>query len=285
MTNLIKIKDIASAYGISARTLRYYEDMGLIESVRRDDYAYRLYDEAAVKRLEQILILRRLNISIKDIKRVFSAPSSGLVLEVLSNKISDIDDEVALLHELKDVIMSFIQQIKDADFGNESDVKLLYEKARDIEAQLVGTGYDGNAANVNRLLEVTGKLEKRPDVVRKLPYFYNIFNVSNPIEAYALYRQAFGAEKVSEDYPGGEAHIGIEVNSFFILLRQEEAPVSAKFPSQGCCARLDSEEEVRRVYDLLGREGKKGEFLRDAGWTAAVAWVKDQYEITWMLCI
>ena len=62
MSELIKIKDMTGRYDISARTLRYYEDMGLLTSVRSDDYAYRLYDDAAVKRLEQILILRKLNI-------------------------------------------------------------------------------------------------------------------------------------------------------------------------------------------------------------------------------
>ncbi|MCL1952223.1 MAG: MerR family DNA-binding transcriptional regulator, partial [Oscillospiraceae bacterium] len=31
-------------YDISARTLRYYEDMGLLTSTRGEDYAYRLYD-------------------------------------------------------------------------------------------------------------------------------------------------------------------------------------------------------------------------------------------------
>ena len=58
MNDLIKIRDVSVKYDISARTLRYYEDMGLITSARSDDYAYRLYDEAAVQRLEQILILR-----------------------------------------------------------------------------------------------------------------------------------------------------------------------------------------------------------------------------------
>ena len=57
MNNLIKIKDVSSKYSITARTLRYYEDMGLINSARSDDYAYRMYDENAVRRLEQILIL------------------------------------------------------------------------------------------------------------------------------------------------------------------------------------------------------------------------------------
>lgn len=285
MNELIKIKDMSSKYNISARTLRYYEDMGLIASVRSDDYAYRLYDETAVKRLEQILILRRLNIGIKDIRRVFSAPGSSVVLEVLDNKVSDIDDEVALLHELKDVILEFIRQIKDADFSNDGDVKLLYEKAKDIEAQLANVDYNGNPSNVNRLLEITEKLEKKPDIVKKLPSFYNIFNVSNPIEAYELYHKAFGVEKVSEDYPNGAAHIGIEVNSFFILLRQEEEPVAAKYPLQGCCVRMATEEDLRKAYDLLTQAGKKREILQDVGWTSLVAWVTDKYSISWMLCV
>lgn len=58
MSELIKIRDMANRYDLSARTLRYYEDMGLIKSVRREDYAYRLYDEANVKRLEQRLSWR-----------------------------------------------------------------------------------------------------------------------------------------------------------------------------------------------------------------------------------
>ncbi|WP_252187486.1 MerR family DNA-binding transcriptional regulator [Anaeromonas gelatinilytica] len=43
MSNLIKIKDVSSKYDITARTLRYYEDMGLLYSTRSDDYAYRMY--------------------------------------------------------------------------------------------------------------------------------------------------------------------------------------------------------------------------------------------------
>lgn len=66
MNELIKIRDISTKYDISARTLRYYEDMGLITSARSEDYAYRLYDKTAVGRFEQILILRKLNINIKE---------------------------------------------------------------------------------------------------------------------------------------------------------------------------------------------------------------------------
>lgn len=72
MSELTKIRDVSNQYQVSARTLRYYEDMGLLSSVRKSDVSYRLYDAEAIKRIEQILILRKLNISIKDIKRIFN---------------------------------------------------------------------------------------------------------------------------------------------------------------------------------------------------------------------
>lgn len=173
MDNLIKIKDVSSKYSITARTLRYYEDMGLINSIRGDDYAYRMYDENAVKRLEQILILRKLNISIRDIQRIFSTSSSDIVLEVLEKKVQNIDDEVALLHELKDIVLDFIHEIERIDFASNSDIQLLYDKAKDLETQLISVDYIGKPSNVNRLLEITEQLDKKvPDImVIRIPGF------------------------------------------------------------------------------------------------------------------
>lgn len=164
MDSLIKIREISSKYNIPARTLRYYEDMGLINSTRSNDYAYRLYDSQNIKRLEQILILRKLNISIKDIQRIFHSPGTDVVLEVLGKKVASIDGEVALLHDLREIITDFIRQIREADFGREADVKMLYEKAAKIESRIVNIPYQGNASKINRLLDVTDKLKKGPKV-------------------------------------------------------------------------------------------------------------------------
>ena len=161
MNNLIKIKDMSSQYNITARTLRYYEDMGLLSSTRSDDYAYRMYDENAVRRLEQILILRKLNISIKDIQRVFNTFGSDIVLEVLGKKVQSIDDEVALLHELKEIVLDFIREIEQVNFADKSDIKLLYNKAKEIETQLISIDYIGKPSNINRLIEITEKLDKK----------------------------------------------------------------------------------------------------------------------------
>lgn len=165
MDNFIKIREVSLKYDISARALKYYEDMGLIKSTRSGDYAYRLYDEDAIKRLEQILILRKLNIKVKDIQRIFNSSNSDILLEVLNQKITDIDGEAALLYELKEIVLDFIKQIEELDFHKEGDIRLLYEKAKNIEKQIVNVDYNGNPSDVNRLLDVTEKLEKEPDIL------------------------------------------------------------------------------------------------------------------------
>jgi len=179
MTELTKIRDISLKYDISSRALKYYEDMGLINSTRSDDYAYRMYDQEAVNRLEQILILRKLNIRIKDIQRIFNTPGSDVVLEVLGKKVDDIDEEVSLLHELKEIVQAFIRQIKKSDFSNESDVKMLYEKAKDIENQLVSVDYEGVSAQTFDLDDIAVR-------IRKLT---NIRVVELPTKPIALYRK------------------------------------------------------------------------------------------------
>ena len=182
MGELVKIKEVSLKYAITARTLRYYEDMGILSSVRVEGYAHRMYDEAAIIRLKQILILRKLNISVKDIKRIFAASDSDLVLEILGKKAEDIDDEVALLHELKKIVLEFIEQIKQSDFHNDNEVKSLYEKAKEIEAQLI-------SPPAERLLAVTEQLEDK----RLLP----------PIAVNAYKQTLLAARFIGKKYGGG----------------------------------------------------------------------------------
>ena len=65
--SLAKITDLTNMLGISSRSLRYYEQVGLIQSVRLNFEKYRYYDRANVERLKQIMVLRKMQIPIKDI--------------------------------------------------------------------------------------------------------------------------------------------------------------------------------------------------------------------------
>ena len=191
MNNLTKSGDLAGRYGVSTRTLRYYEEIGLLQSQRVQDYAYRMYDSANIKKLEQILILRKLNISIKDIQRIFNTTGSEVVLEMLGQKVDAIDEEVALLHELKGIVLEFIRQIEKADFSKDSDVKLLYHKAKELETQLIGSAYAGNTKNGVR----AGQLSQEPDGVSQEAaspsQVQRLFEVTERLEEKAAARLQF----------------------------------------------------------------------------------------------
>ena len=55
---LITITQISKMFDISTRMLRYYEQIGLLKSLRKDDYTYRVYDTHSVIRLQQIIMIK-----------------------------------------------------------------------------------------------------------------------------------------------------------------------------------------------------------------------------------
>ena len=60
--------------GVSARTLRHYDDIGLLKPARTASSKYRIYGEAEVDTLQQILFYKELGFALDDIKKLLSAP-------------------------------------------------------------------------------------------------------------------------------------------------------------------------------------------------------------------
>jgi len=82
------ISEIAELYQISARTLRYYEEIGILKSHRKTDSKYREYDREQCERLEVILLLRRLSFSIKMIAELLGGNDEDF-RTALQEKITD----------------------------------------------------------------------------------------------------------------------------------------------------------------------------------------------------
>lgn len=61
--------------GISTRTLRYYDEFGILKPARINSSGYRIYGQAEVDRLQQILFYRELGLSLEGIKEIITAPS------------------------------------------------------------------------------------------------------------------------------------------------------------------------------------------------------------------
>ncbi|QSB24227.1 MerR family transcriptional regulator [Curtobacterium sp. 24E2] len=64
------IADVARSAGVSSRTLRHYDDIGLLPATAVGDGGLRRYDDRALVRLQRILLLRSLGLGLPDIRRV-----------------------------------------------------------------------------------------------------------------------------------------------------------------------------------------------------------------------
>ena len=68
------VKEVSELTGISVRTLQYYDRIGLLPPAERTQAGYRLYDDAALERLQQILLFRELAFPLSEIKAILEAP-------------------------------------------------------------------------------------------------------------------------------------------------------------------------------------------------------------------
>ena len=72
---MMTVKEISKITGISARTIHYYDEIGLFTPTGKTEAGYRLYDDKALENLQQILFFREFDISLKEIKSIMENPN------------------------------------------------------------------------------------------------------------------------------------------------------------------------------------------------------------------
>ncbi len=68
------VKQVSDLTGVSVRALHYYDEIGLLNPSEITEAGYRLYDDEALKTLQQILFFKELDIPLKDVKEIMSSP-------------------------------------------------------------------------------------------------------------------------------------------------------------------------------------------------------------------
>jgi DNA-binding transcriptional MerR regulator len=102
----MKIQDLSQMTGVSAKTIRYYEKIGLLPAPSRAENNYRQYGESDVERLRLIVGARRLDLSLDDIQEIIAlrdrheAPCRVL-LEHLEHKADEIAERIRELKRLE----------------------------------------------------------------------------------------------------------------------------------------------------------------------------------------
>lgn len=93
------VQKLGKLAGVSPRTLRYYDEMGILKPARINSSGYRIYGQEEVDQLQQILFYRELGIKLEVIKELITSPSFDATQALRSHR-SQLLDKRAQLDQL-----------------------------------------------------------------------------------------------------------------------------------------------------------------------------------------
>ncbi|MDE7312313.1 MAG: MerR family transcriptional regulator [Eubacterium sp.] len=120
------VKDVSKITGVSIRTLRYYDEIGLLKPTELTAAGYRLYDSKALERLQEIMFYKELEIPLEDIKKIMDHPDYDKE-QVLST-------QKALLEQKRNRLNGIIELISDVMKGVNT---MSFEAFNDEEVQKI----------------------------------------------------------------------------------------------------------------------------------------------------
>ncbi|GAV16112.1 MerR family transcriptional regulator [Paenibacillaceae sp. P-4] len=99
MKQLWKVGDLAKLTGLTLRTLRFYDQIGLFSPSAHSDSGHRLYNQADLSRLQQILSLKELGLSLEEIKSVVTGGHFS-PLQIVSLQIARLKETIQMQQKL-----------------------------------------------------------------------------------------------------------------------------------------------------------------------------------------
>jgi len=115
-----RIKEIADLAGVTTRTIRYYDEIGLLTPVDIGVNGYRLYDSGCLLRLQQILFFRELDVPLKEIGLIINRPNFN-IMDALEKHRFSLKDRAKRLNILIATIDRTIEAIQGEKEMAESD--------------------------------------------------------------------------------------------------------------------------------------------------------------------
>ena len=154
---MIQIGDLASRAGVSTRTIRYYEELGMIVPRARSNGGFRRYGEDQLRRLEIIQSLKALGFELERIRELFclrdnvetGAELANAMVGLLESQQEEIDRKVSHYMDMRESAARGIEILR-ACLGCEEkilerncDACGVYQKQEDVPDLLQCTIYDG----------------------------------------------------------------------------------------------------------------------------------------------
>jgi DNA-binding transcriptional MerR regulator len=114
-----RIGELAAKVGLTERTIRYYEELGLLESVKRLDGGVRVYTDDDVRRLKYIGKLKMLGLTLQEmleLERMYRHHRSNKsvlprLIELLDAHLATLNDRMGELSALRDEIRAYREHV------------------------------------------------------------------------------------------------------------------------------------------------------------------------------
>jgi len=294
------VSEVSKKYSISTRMLTYYEQSGLITSRKKEGYSYRVYDEPAIQRLQQVIILRKLQIPVKQIFTILSNPNASTVVEVFKDNITSLDSEITALSTIKRILGDFVTELEAAanlnlnlNFLNGDTVLEMTDSLSLIQKNIRGR------TTMDELNQAAEVLDKRHDMKVRVYLYYN----GNCAEAIALYEKAFGIKaefimRYKDVPPEDRPHHSKETDDFVLhtWLKLGNDPIgtvgmSDRPPGNKCSygdgvtvhVSFGSADAIKTAYDILKQDGEVVSALEAVFFSECYCEVKDKFGVSWTL--
>ena len=132
MPGNLTIGQLAAATGVPPKTIRFYEEVGLLPPPDRRENRYRFYSEIDMRRLDLVRRARVLDMTLPEVRELVEWASSGTCndfqggfLEVVHRKLEEVDSRIADLHHLKEDLQRLEAHLSEAGKEVQADHTML----------------------------------------------------------------------------------------------------------------------------------------------------------------
>lgn len=139
------VKQLAELAGISIRTLRFYDKAGLLKPAFLGENGYRYYEQAQLLTLQQILFLRELDMSLKDIQRILATPDFNNINMLKSHKVG-LEQKQARIEKLIDTLDKTIIALSGNGKIDDKEMYAGFDPAKFPYYDQIGINYLGDIA-------------------------------------------------------------------------------------------------------------------------------------------
>ncbi len=151
------IKDMAKLAGVSTRTLRYYDEIGLLNA-KKNESNYRIYDEDAIDRLQQICLYKSYGFTLLEIKSILN--DHGILIDKLS-------DHLKYMKKEKVRISKIISTIEKSILHQKGEIEMKQnEKFIGIKEKMIEKNEKKYGKELNRLYDK--EVENSYEMIRKM---------------------------------------------------------------------------------------------------------------------